>query len=156
MTEKEGLEYADSKYKMNHVTKMFEKDWERKKEKDVYAEAAKIQKLTITDLEKLLTLILEKDLYVRFRFGEPDMGKDLLLPFTVHDAKPDRTDMMSAHDLNKLIGRALEDTNWHLMGDGASYRLGILTGRLRAYEREEDLVGLVRRRKGSMSKASKV
>jgi hypothetical protein len=30
------------------------------------------------------------------------------------------------------------------MSDGIHYRLGILTGRLKAYEREEDLVEVVR------------
>jgi hypothetical protein len=30
------------------------------------------------------------------------------------------------------------------MSDGIYYRLGILSGRLKAYEREEDLVGLVK------------
>lgn len=37
------------------------------------------------------------------------------------------------------------DTNWRLMTDGISYRTGILTGRLRAYETEEDLLRLVKK-----------
>jgi hypothetical protein len=45
--------------------------------------------------------------------------------------------------LKKLIQKALEDTNWRLMSEGISYRLGYLKGRLRAYESEEDLKKLV-------------
>lgn len=31
------------------------------------------------------------------------------------------------------------------MSDGVSYRVGILTGRLRAYERDEDLLKLIKK-----------
>jgi hypothetical protein len=41
------------------------------------------------------------------------------------------------------VDQALIDTNWRLMSDGISYRLGYLNGRLRAYEQEEDLKELV-------------
>lgn len=45
--------------------------------------------------------------------------------------------------IQKLIKKVLADTNWRLMSEGARYRLGMLEGRLRAYEREEDLLKLV-------------
>jgi len=48
--------------------------------------------------------------------------------------------------LQKLIDKALIDTNWRLMSDGVSYRLGYLSGRLRACESEEDLKKLVEQR----------
>ncbi|HMP67230.1 MAG TPA: hypothetical protein PKA60_00570 [Candidatus Paceibacterota bacterium] len=117
---------------------------EKEKHKDEYEEIKKLKKLTIVSLEELLVPICEKAKYVKFRFGDPDMGKDLLLPFTVHDANPERIDRASSHDLQKIIKKALEDTNWRLMSDGVSYRMGILSGRLRAYEKEEDLLGLVK------------
>ncbi len=47
----------------------------------------------------------------------------------------------------KLVDEALEDTNWRLMSDGISYRLGYLNGRVRAYEAEEDLKNLVMKSK---------
>jgi hypothetical protein len=74
------------------------------------------------------------------------MGKDLILPFTTHDANPERIDLASTHDLQKIIKKAIDDTNWRLMSDGISYRMGILSGRLRAYEREEDLLELAKKR----------
>ena len=41
------------------------------------------------------------------------------------------------------IGRGLGILCWRLMSDGIHYRLGLLGGRLRAYEREEELVTIV-------------
>jgi len=38
---------------------------------------------------------------------------------------------------------ALEETNWRLMGDGVCYRAGYLSGKLKCYEKEEDLLDIV-------------
>jgi hypothetical protein len=59
---------------------------------------------------------------------------------------------ISKRTLKKLVDAALKDTNWRLMSDGISYRLGYLSGRLRAYEREEDLKDLVIKTKKLKSK----
>jgi hypothetical protein len=45
--------------------------------------------------------------------------------------------------LKKLITTALADTNWRLMSEGVRHRLGYLSGRLRAYESEDELRKLV-------------
>jgi hypothetical protein len=45
----------------------------------------------------------------------------------------------SIHDLQKLLKEALSPTNWRLMSDGVTYRLGFLQGRLRGMEGEEKL-----------------
>lgn len=156
MTEKEGQDFIEMKAQMEGMKELLEKFQKKEKEKDVYDAVAKLKKLTVVDLENLLVPLLEKAGFIKLVFGTPDMGKDLILPFTVHDAKSERRDHASTHDLQKLLKKALEDTNWRLMSDGASYRLGIVTGRLRAYEREEDLVELVRRKEAKLSKASKM
>lgn len=44
--------------------------------------------------------------------------------------------------LQKLLKTALESTNWRLMSEGTSYRMGCVYGRLKGYEREEDLAEL--------------
>ncbi len=74
------------------------------------------------------------------------MGKYVIVPFTVQDAKSDRKEYDSTNTLRKLIKKTLENTNWRLMTEGASYRLGYLHGRLKGYEREEDLVEIVRKK----------
>jgi len=60
------------------------------------------------------------------------------------DSKSDRKDYDSRKTLKKLVDSALEETNWRLMSDGISYRLGYLNGRVKAYESEEDLRKLVK------------
>jgi hypothetical protein len=72
------------------------------------------------------------------------MNKDVFLPFIVYDKQASRKDRESETKFKKLLNRALGDTNWRLMSDGVSYRLGMLSGRLRGYEREEDLLKIVR------------
>ena len=71
------------------------------------------------------------------------MGRDVFIGFSCLDSKSDREDYDSRKTLKKLVDEALVDTNWRLVSDGISYRLGYLNGRLRAYEREEDLKELV-------------
>ena len=73
------------------------------------------------------------------------MNAGVLLVYTSHDEKSERTGQASAYDLTRLIKKHLADTNWRLMSDGINYRLGFLSGRLRAYEREEDLLKLVKK-----------
>ncbi|OHA22123.1 MAG: hypothetical protein A3H57_04890 [Candidatus Taylorbacteria bacterium RIFCSPLOWO2_02_FULL_43_11] len=147
LTEETSKKPLEEKWQMEGMAKMVD-DWkEKEKHKEDYEAVKKIQKLTVIDLEKVFTPIIETAGYVKLQFGTPDMGKDLFLPFSLHDAKTGRSDYDSSHTLQKLIKEAMVGTNWRLMTDGISYRLGILTGRLRAYEREEDLLELVRSKK---------
>ncbi|PIP87306.1 hypothetical protein COW81_01140, partial [Candidatus Campbellbacteria bacterium CG22_combo_CG10-13_8_21_14_all_36_13] len=125
------------------VQKFLKEHEEKEKHKDDYDKVAKLKKLTVVELETLLAPVFEKEGYVKLQFGTPDMDKDLFMPFTVYDTKSDRRDRESSLALQKIARVALTDTNWRLMSDGISYRSGILTGRLRAYEREEDLLKLV-------------
>lgn len=108
-------------------------------------------KISTEDFEDLLVPLCEKQGYTRLTFGTPEMGKDLFVLFTIYDGNPKRTSLASTHDLQKHIKKGLRDTNWRLMSDGCSYRMGIVIGRLRAYEREEDLLKLVRKQ-DSLSK----
>lgn len=49
----------------------------------------------------------------------------------------------SQKEMKKLITNILENTNWRLMSGGVSYRIGIVSGRLRAYESEEETITLL-------------
>jgi hypothetical protein len=82
------------------------------------------------------------------KFKKERGGQFVIIDFSVNETKDDRKEYDSQNALKKLIKGILEDTNWRLMSDGIHYRLGILTGRLKAYEREEDLVEVVRKKKG--------
>lgn len=67
----------------------------------------------------------------------------MFIEFSCLDSKSDRDDYDSRKVLTVTIKESLEDTNWRLMSDGISYRLGYLTGRLRAHESQDDIRELV-------------
>jgi len=120
------------------------KSWEEKeKNKKLYDKLAKIQRLNIANLQRLLALATEKEKYIKLKFSKPEMGKDVIIRFTIQDNKTDRTEYDSRTVLQKLIKQILSNTNWRLITGSVYYRLGILTGRLRGYELDEDLIKLI-------------
>ncbi len=143
LTKEEADKKREEKWRAEEMGKLTERLKEDEKNKKVKEAIANIKKVTVTELEKMLAPICEGAGYIKFQTGAPDMGKDLFLPFTVQENKSERTEGASTHDLQKLLKKTLTDTNWRLMSDGISYRMGILSGRLRAYEREEDLLKLL-------------
>jgi len=146
LSTEEGAESIAQKGRMDSL-KALTDDWdERDKNKKLYDAVEKIKKLTIVELEKMLTLSLEKAGYTKFQLSNPEIGKDVIVPFGVYDNKSDRPKMTSEYDLKRLLKKILEDTNWRLMSDGVNYRLGFLTGRLRGVESEEEIRGLVEKR----------
>lgn len=119
--------------------------WKDKDEhKDLYDAIGKIQKLTIVELQTLLNPLIEKAGYTKLEFEKPVLEKDVILGFSLQDAKSGRGDYDSRYDLQRLFKKALSPTNWRLMSDGVTYHLGFLQGRLRGYERENDLLNLVK------------
>lgn len=147
ISDKDGEEYRMSKVRIEGIDKIFEKDKERENNKELYSKVAKIKKLKIIDLEQLIAPALEKAEYIKFHFKDPEIGRDVTVPFVVHDSKPNRENKVSVYNLERLLKKTLADTNWRLMSDGVNYRLGMLEGRLRAYEKEEDLIKLVNKDK---------
>jgi hypothetical protein len=123
---------------------------EREDNKHIYDAIKEMKKPKIAELQTLLSPALEKAGYIEFGLDKPEIGKDVFVGFSCLDGKSDRADYDSRKMLEKLVKKTLEDTNWRLMSDGVSYRLGYLNGRLRAYEREEDLKTLVMKSKKLM------
>jgi phosphohistidine phosphatase SixA len=113
---------------------------------DVYDAVKAVKRLKIAQLSELLTPVFSKKQYSDFKLGQPQLGREVSLDFNCLDAKDDREEYQSKKDMQKLIEKTLIDTNWRLMSDGVSYRLGYLSGRLRAYETEEDIKKLVEQR----------
>ncbi len=107
-----------------------------------------IQKLTISQVSKLLAPKLAKQGYADFQLGKPDMGKQVTVPFTVMDSK-DRVQDESHHILYKLITKSIDDSNWRLVRSSLNYRLGYLSGKLKAYETDADLLILLNKKKGT-------
>lgn len=118
----------------------FGKEWKEKEDnKHIYDAVKAMKKPRIAELVSLLQPVLDKDGYVEFSLDKPEIGKDVFVGFSCLDTNSDRSDSDSKKILRKLIKETLEVTNWRLMSEGISYRLGYLSGRVRAFEREEDL-----------------
>lgn len=140
----EGSEYLASQVKFEQLQKMVDGWKEKEKNKELYDKVAKLKKLTVADLQKLLAPAFQKEEYIKLEFSKPEIGKDVIIGFTVQDNKAGREEYDSKHQLQKLFKSTLEKTNWRLMSEGVHYRLGILSGRLKGYELEEDLLKLVK------------
>lgn len=155
LSKEEGERYAREKVSLEQIGPFLERWKKKEKNKELYDAVAKIRKLTIIELEKLLIPALEKAGYIKFQLSNPEIDKDVIVPFGAHDSRSERTDRASEYDLKRLFKKTLQDTNWRLMSDGIMYRLGFLSGRLRGYEREEDLLELVRAQENKLAKSMK-
>jgi hypothetical protein len=123
------------------------KEWKEheKKEKDpIFQHAKKLKTLKLNQLKELVIRAMSGDGYADLQFSQPEMGRFVIVNFTATDSKDDRSKYDSEIVLKKLLKVALEGTNWRLMSEGIHSRLGIVSGRLKAYEQEADLIGLVK------------
>ncbi len=145
LTDKVGEKYLFELEAMEYAQQIQE-EAQQKYNNSAYAQISKIKKLTIVNLEKLLTDILEKAHYTKLSFSSPEIGQFIFAPFTLQDADTSRRSNISTSTLEKLLKTSLENTNWRLT-DSVDYRLGFLSGRLKGYEREEDLLRLYEKRK---------
>ena len=107
--------------------------------KEAYEKAKKTKILTIAQLSDLLSKKLAKENFGGLMISSPEIGRDLVISFNVQDMKADRIKVNSKQDLKKILGDLLIDTNWHLMSEGLNYKLGILSGRLRGQDSEENI-----------------
>lgn len=143
LSDQEGQEYIASKVRMKILQETITEE-ERKKSDPSYQKALKLKKLTIVELEKYLLKHLQKAQFSSLSFDKPEIEKHVIVPFTVRDNSSSRNKRESEYGLKKLMKKTLEQTNWRLMSDGVSYRLGYLSGRLKGYENEEDLINIIK------------
>ena len=137
------------KQKLNHLERMAKLNAsaeDRVQHADVYDGIKQVKKLKIAQLKELLEPVFTKNGYSDFKVGDPQVGREVSIEFSCLDTKDDREEYQSKKVLHKAIEKTLEDTNWRVMSAGVSYRLGFLSGNLRAYEGEEDLKKLVEQR----------
>lgn len=142
-TEKEGQEYINTMTQLQAFSER-QKEKEAKEKDPNYQKAMQLKKLKVHELEKLLSDTLGKQQYVKLMLDKPEINQYVIIPFTVQDSNEKRNERESSYELNRIIKKTLKDTNWRLMTEGVSYRLGYLSGRLKGYEREDDLISLVK------------
>lgn len=136
-------EHQEAKFRFDDLIRFAKEHKEKEDNKHIYDAMKDMKKPKIAELTPLLQPVLEKAGYTEFSLDKPEIGKDVFVGFSCLDTNSDRSDYDSRKTFEKLVKKTLENTNWRLMSDGISYRLGYLNGRVRAYEREEDLKQLV-------------
>ncbi len=138
-----GDEYITS---MDQIKRFLDqRSEEQKKETDpVYQKVKRIKKITVVELERRLSNILSKNKFIKLSFENPEIGKQVIVPFTVQDSDSQRKSQSSTYTLQKLIKSTIKGSNWRLMSEGTTYRLGYVSGRLKGYEDEDDLYKLVK------------
>lgn len=141
----EGQEYLESVARLELLAGFLQKSDKKRADPD-YQKVAKLKRLTIVELENLISETIEKEKYIKLVIERPDIDRYVIVPFTVQDADSSRKEYESVHKLQRIIKRTLEGINWRLMTEGVHYRLGYLSGKLKGYEHEEDLLQLVKRR----------
>jgi hypothetical protein len=110
---------------------------EKKEEDDL--EVDKIERPNIPQLENRLASIVEGMGYIKFQFDKPEIARYVIISFSMQDPS-DRKEKESVKAITKAIRNELFPTNWRIMADGISYRLGYLTGRVKSFEQREDLL----------------
>jgi hypothetical protein len=149
-----GKKYLEYKVHWDDLHRLFEKQKEKDTHKDLYDAVAKLDKLKVADLIGKLQPVIEAAGYIEVRFDKPEIGREFTVGFSCLDSQSSRDDYASSSALKKAVKVALAQTNWRLMSEGISYRLGYLNGRVRAYEQEEDLIRLVSKKGNDAGRSS--
>lgn len=147
-----GIEYLNQTEKLD---RLLGKVKNQEDNRDVYKNLAKLRRINIADVKKLLTDKLNKSGYTKFDLGKSDLSKNIVVEFTVQDEQSDRYEYDSKKSLADAINDTLVDTNWILMSEGISYRMGFLSGRLKGIENEDELLKIVEKRYKKAKKTQK-
>lgn len=146
LSEKEGSEFICDAENLKSLYAMMDKQ-DKQSVDPVYKAMKEIKKLSFVELEKLITEVAKEAKFIKLQFDKPEIEKYVIIPFSLQDADSKRPETHSVYDLQKLIRKALKKTNWRLMSEGITYRLGYLSGRLKGYETEDDLYKLAKQLK---------
>ena len=146
MSEEEGLEYLRALDNMRGLEAVMKDIEERHKNKEIYDKVAKLKNLPIGEIKRMLVEALEKDSYSDVQFDKPEMGRFVSVPSTAQDNKLERNGHDSRYKLKQIISNVLANTNWRLMSDGISYRMGYVSGKIRGYEGEEELLKIINKK----------
>ncbi len=153
LSTEDGISYLAERGHLESMKQLVDEMKEKEENTELYDEISKIKKLTIIELQNLLNPVLEKNGFSNLEFEKPEILKDVVLGFGLQDNKIGREKMVSVQDFQTLVKKTLASTNWRIMSDGISYKLGFLSGRLKGVENEEDLKRLA---EGNLKKKSKI
>jgi DNA-directed RNA polymerase subunit M/transcription elongation factor TFIIS len=107
LSDKDGREYLEYTDVIEYATEVKNEEIS-KYDNSVYLRSIRLKKLSIVELEKLLSGKLEKENYIKFSFDKPEMGQFVIVPFSAQDANTSRKGYDSTNKLQKLIKTTLE------------------------------------------------
>lgn len=142
MSNEEGYDYVR---RMDSIKELMDGLKFKEENKKLFELKAKIKTLPVAELQNLLNPSIQKAGYTNFVLGKPEFLRGVTVEFATQDTQIGRAEYDSRQALKKLLEHVLEETNWRLMSDGISYRLGFLTGRLRGVEGDEELLELAKK-----------
>lgn len=160
LSDEKGKEYVETIEAMGVANEVYDEEIKKyDSSAQPYETVSKLNKLSIVELEKLITENLEKEKYIKLSLDKPEIGQNVVVPLTVQDSDSSRRPQESTNCLTKILKEKLESTNWRLEKNSVSYRLGYLSARLKGYEREEDLLeisGLKKDPKAELARSEKI
>jgi len=131
---KRGTEYLDQSRRIKWLNDQFER-------KEVHQKARDLKRLSIIEMQKLIKTKLKKHAeYSKLKFGAPEDGRFLQINFSLLTNQEMTDQYDSKKELKKKLDTILSETNWNLMNDGITYRMGLMKGRLRALETDEEIM----------------
>jgi len=144
LSDKEGNEYIQLLEAMDVAHEVYQ---ETIAEIDIPAQEKlmSVEKTPISALEPLLNKAMKKSGFIKLSFGDPEINRYVNISFTVQDRNSKRHQNESISDLSDLLKETLKDTNWRVARSDLSYRLGFISGKLKGYESDVDLLKLFRK-----------
>jgi hypothetical protein len=143
--EKDGNEAVELIEKLKFAKDVREAE-KRKFYDPAFEELSKLKKMTISEIEKSINEKFESSNYSHISFDKPENGQFFIIPFALQDNDSKRRKEDSEKQVISLINEALMQTNWRLITNSVSYRLGYITGSLRGYESEKEFLDLLGRK----------
>lgn len=142
LTPEKGSQYIQDCTNIMRLGDMMKEAKVREEKKDIYDEVKALNKLTVPQVKAHLLELFANEKYSNLIFEKPDIGRIVSVEFSIEEIETS-SEYDSKQKLKKLLQKHLEYTNWRLMSDGVSYRLGMLSGRIRIYENQDDLAKLI-------------
>jgi hypothetical protein len=134
--------FAQDLEAISDFMKYYEETEKEKKEKENYG-VDKIERVNVPQLELRLAKASEESGFIKFKFESTSTKGFVIVTFSTQDPT-DRNDKESVKKLGNGIKEILLPTNWRLMSEGINYRLGVLSGRLKAFEDDEGLLKIAK------------
>lgn len=130
--------FREDLHLVDELAKSLEKQRKEKEEQEKYSFDI-VLRLKIPQLEDRLLRLTEKKNYTKLSFEKPVFSSHTVLQFSLQDPTS-RSEKESLKQLQKIIQADLFLTNWRLIKTELTYRMGYLTGKVKGFEQDDDIL----------------